>query len=82
MSKFAVIKNEIIINTIIADSKDIAERVTGETCIEFTDEPAEINGTYSNGIFILAKPYPSWVSDGHFGWKAPINYPEFESMLL
>lgn len=52
MAKFAVLDGNNVINTIIADSKEIAEQITNKTCIEFTIEPAEVGGTYSNGIFI------------------------------
>lgn len=54
MANFAVIEGENVINTIVADSKEIAEQVTGKTCIKYTNEPAEIGGTYINGIFTRA----------------------------
>ena len=38
MANYAVIKNNIVENTIVADSKEIAEEVTGLTCVEYTDE--------------------------------------------
>jgi hypothetical protein len=50
MAKFAVIENGIVQNVIIADTKEIAEKVTGFTCVEFTPEnPAHI-GLGFNGI--------------------------------
>ena len=39
MSNFAVIINGIVDNIIIADSKETAESVTGETCVEYTADP-------------------------------------------
>lgn len=36
MSIFAVIENNIVTNVIVADSKEIAEAATGNTCIEST----------------------------------------------
>jgi hypothetical protein len=36
MAKFAVIENGIVQNVIIADTKEIAEEVTGLTCVETT----------------------------------------------
>jgi hypothetical protein len=51
MAKFAVIEGNLVINTILADSKEIAEQVTNKTCIEITDEPAEVGGTYIDGVF-------------------------------
>ena len=43
--KFAAIKDNKIINVIVADSKEIAEEATGFTCIDVTD-----GWDYSNGI--------------------------------
>jgi hypothetical protein len=39
MANYAVIKNGIITNVIVAESQEIAESVTGLTCIEFQLEP-------------------------------------------
>ena len=53
MKKFAVIQNNIVLNVILADSKEIAEQVTDLTCIEYTDEnPAKINDTWDGTNFI------------------------------
>ena len=54
MANFAVTEGNNVVNTIIADSKEIAEQITGKTCIKYTNEPAEIGGTYINGIFTQA----------------------------
>jgi hypothetical protein len=78
MKKFAVIENEIVVNTIIAQSKAIAEELTGNTCVEFTIEPAEPGGTYAGGKFIKRKPFPSWVTDGDADWLPPVERPEFD----
>lgn len=51
MAKFAVIEGSLVINTILAESKEIAEQVTGKTCVEFTTEPADVGGTYLDGVF-------------------------------
>lgn len=54
MSKqFAVIENETIVNTIIADSLEIAESVTGLQCVEYTEEnPAAIGWLYDGVSFV------------------------------
>lgn len=50
MKNFAVIENNIVINVIVADSKEIAEEATNQTCVEYTNEnPAGIGWTY-NGV--------------------------------
>jgi len=50
MANFAVIKDGIIENCIVADSLAIAEEVTEATCIEYT--VPQIGGTYVDGKFI------------------------------
>jgi hypothetical protein len=50
MATFAVIKDGIIENCILADSLAIAEEVTEATCIEYT--VPQIGGTYVDGKFI------------------------------
>lgn len=43
MSTFAVINGGKVSNIIVADTKEIAEEVTGQLCVEYTDEsPAHI----------------------------------------
>jgi hypothetical protein len=52
MANYAVIKDGIVNNIIVADTKEIAETVTGLTCIEYTDEsPARIGWSYDGAEF-------------------------------
>lgn len=47
MATFAVMSRNLVSNIIVADSKEIAEQVTGLACIEYTQEnPAGIGWTY------------------------------------
>jgi hypothetical protein len=39
MANYAVIKDGFVNNVIIADTKEIAEMVTGLTCVEVDNEP-------------------------------------------
>jgi hypothetical protein len=49
---FAVIENNMVINTIIADSKKIAEAVSGYDCVEIKPtEIAHIGLGYVDGVF-------------------------------
>jgi len=53
MANYAVIENGIVTNTIVADTKEVAEQVTGLTCVEYTDtNPAGIGYTYDGENFI------------------------------
>jgi hypothetical protein len=53
MATFAVIENEKVINIIIAESKTIAQELTGKVCAEYTNEdPAGIGWTYDGTNFI------------------------------
>jgi hypothetical protein len=53
MGNFAVLdKDNKVENTIVADSKEIAEEVTGLACVEYTDaNPAIIGLGYADGVF-------------------------------
>lgn len=51
---FAVIEDSIVINTLVADTKQIAENVTGKVCVEYeldSDNTPYIGLSYENGIF-------------------------------
>jgi len=53
MATFAVIENDKVINLIVADTLAIAEEVTQELCVEYTDHNSVgIGWTYDNGKFI------------------------------
>ena len=52
MATFAVINEGIVENCIVADSLEIAQEVTGLTCVEYTSEnPAGIGFAYADGVF-------------------------------
>lgn len=54
MSNFAIIKNNVVLNTIVAESKEIAENLSGNECVEYTKEnSAHIGLSYSpeSGLF-------------------------------
>jgi hypothetical protein len=60
MANFAVIDNQLVENIIVADSKAIAEEVTGKTCIEYADEIAvHIGGTWDGTNFIAPEEPPT-----------------------
>lgn len=52
MANFAIIEDGKVVNTILAESKAIAEEITGKTCVEFTDaNPACIGLGYDGTTF-------------------------------
>ncbi len=63
MGKYAIINGTNVVNLIVAESKEIAEQLTGLVAVEVLedDSDAEPGGTYENGIFIWGPaPFPSW----------------------
>lgn len=57
MPRFAVLGGNTVSNIIIADSKEIAEQVTGVECVEYThDAPAGIGWTYDPETGTFAAP--------------------------
>jgi hypothetical protein len=57
--------NGIVINNIItAESKEIAETVTGQTCVELPPLDVGIGWTYENGTFSApVEPEPTTSAD-------------------
>jgi hypothetical protein len=53
MANYAVIKNGIVNNVIVADTKEIAEEVTGLTCVEVENVPGApgIGWSYDDAEF-------------------------------
>jgi hypothetical protein len=53
MANYAVMRENLVTNIIVADTKETAEIVTGLTCIEYTQEnPAGIGYTWDGIQFI------------------------------
>ncbi len=79
MPNFAVIENNLVINVIIADSKEIAESLTNKECIEYPDErPLAIGYSWNEEIqaYIGEKPWPSWIIDPVYKvWISPTEKP-------
>jgi hypothetical protein len=52
MFTYAVIEKNIVVNVIVADTLEIAQEVTGKTCVEYNeDNPAGIGWKYKDGVF-------------------------------
>ena len=51
MANYAVIENELIINVIVAETKEIAEQVTGKLCISLPHMDVGIGWSYKGGTF-------------------------------
>lgn len=48
MAKFAVINGDKVTNIIVADTVEIAQEVTGQSCVEYTDfNEVSIGYTYN-----------------------------------
>jgi hypothetical protein len=57
MTTFAVIKDGLVENCIVADSLEVAQEITGLTCVEYTSEnPASIGFIYAEGVFTDPNP--------------------------
>lgn len=76
---FALIENEIIINTIVATSS-FADFISKqyEAVIDITQYSPRpgIGWKYIDGIFISPQPYNSWILDSDNKWQAPVEKPD------
>lgn len=82
MANYGVIDNGVVVNTIVADSIEIAQELTGLACVEYTEEnPLGINWYWDNTAngYISPAPYPSWVYNYELKiWEAPTPMPSEE----
>jgi hypothetical protein len=51
MANYAVIKDILVVNVIVAESVAIAEQVTELTCVDITNTAVGIGWTYTNNEF-------------------------------
>lgn len=59
MALFAIINNDRVSNVIIADTKEIAELVSGSTAVEYQpNDYVFIGMEYKDGQFIVPPPPP------------------------
>lgn len=61
MPNFAIYKDNVILNVIVAESKEIAEEVTGANAIETTGNPW-IDWTLVDGVW-TAPPQPQPIEE-------------------
>jgi len=75
MSNYALIKNGIVANIIVADSDFIHSLPNSSDYVQYTN--AGIGWIYdaSKNVFIPPKPYPSWSLDDNLNWQAPTPRP-------
>jgi hypothetical protein len=81
MKTFAVIKDGLVDNKIICESKELAESLTGLLCVEIENSlVCEIDSLYVDGNFIGNAPYPSWTYNNELEeWVPPVAKPEDEN---
>jgi len=77
MASYAVIENGTVVNVIVAESKEIAEQVSGKECVEQTHEnPLSVDWYWNeqHSKYIPPALFPSWVYNGTT-WVAPTEMP-------
>lgn len=73
MKRYAVIENSVVVNLIMADSKEIAEEIIGKQCLEAENLQIGIDSVLVDGVL---KPYASWVLNDDDKWVPPMPYPD------
>lgn len=80
MPNFAIYEDSIILNVIIADSKEIAEEITGLNAIETEGSPW-ISWTLEEEGWRSPQPYLSW-SWNNNEWTPPVPMPEDDNFWI
>ena len=79
LKSFAVIVDKIVVNTIVAETQEIAEMVTQKNCVEYNKTKfVDIGYSYDpiRDAFIPPKPYNSWIlNEDTCNWESPTPYP-------
>ena len=84
MKTFAVIKNNLVTNLIIADSKELAESISELSCVEIQGPlDCKIGYSYANNKFIEPSPHASWTYNEELEtWVAPVPLPDDENLYI
>jgi len=75
--RIAVLVDNSVVNVILAKSAEVAEEVTGRTCVE--SDNANIGYVFDEelGLVVPVKPYESWsLNEEQTLWVAPVEKPE------
>lgn len=83
MIQFAIMKNSLVENVVVATNKEEAERHHPEhTVVEVPEgELVYIGGEIIDGMFTEPRPYPSWIWYPDFrDWFAPKPEPSIEDV--
>lgn len=75
--RIAVLFNNRVQSVIVADSVEIAEEITGQSCVESND--ANIGWVWNEEYekFLPDQPYQSWTWNSELiKWDAPVEKPE------
>lgn len=81
---YAFIKDGVVINTVVIEDlsssliNDCKNTFNIDDVIKCT-EKAVIGSTWNGSIFILPKPYPSWILDENNDWISPLPMPTDET---
>ena len=76
MPNYAIYDNNVVKNVVIADSKEIAEEITGMNAID-SENRISVGWYLHDGEWIPPSPFPSWNWNGQ-GWIPPTPYPKDE----
>ena len=84
---YAVIEDGFVENIIIADSLEIANQVSGKTCVYIDSNTRKLKNIYigcqyDGSDFIEDQPYPSWTLNQETKiWEPPVKRPDdYESI--
>lgn len=75
MANYSVIEGNKVINTIVADSAEIAAMLTEKEVVEVSEFGPWIDWTRIDNNWVEPRPYSSWILNNQYKWEAPIVKP-------
>ena len=74
MAIYAHVKNNVVVNTIVAEI-DAIDLLPNKNEFVLTDGTVSIDSNYDGVNFIAPQPYPSWSLDQNYDWQPPTPKP-------
>ena len=75
MADFAIVRDDTVVNVVVAEDEGIAKAVTGLAVLPIVNGVPGMGWTLETEGWRQPSPFPSWAWDGE-AWNPPVDYPD------